>query len=252
MTAQVIMLLYLLTFLTQKVHGAVIINGKNVPDGLMLYMVSVQNNKGHVCGRFLIREDYVITAAHCDKHNPTSVIIGTHNLKNIDDSTMRYSVTRCRHPDYVKVESGDDIMLLKLVGKVQFNNRVQPIPIPRTEVKLKDKAKCRVAGWGFTKTGGKISNGLKVADVSLMSLKECKNKWKFLKHSLPNNITCAAGPKLKAGFCKGDSGGPLICGGKAVGIVSFNMECDTYVPNVYTDVSKYVSWINGIVKQNHC
>lgn len=79
---------------------------------------------------------------------------------------------------------------------------MRPIPIPRTEVKLKDKAKCRVAGWGFTKTGGKISNGLKVADVSLMSLKECKNKWKFLKHSLPNNITCAAGPKLKAGFCK--------------------------------------------------
>uniref|UniRef100_A0A4W6C5G2 Peptidase S1 domain-containing protein n=1 Tax=Lates calcarifer TaxID=8187 RepID=A0A4W6C5G2_LATCA len=47
----------------------------------------------------------------------------------------------------------------------------------------------------------------------------------------------------------GDSGGPLVCSGKAVGVVSFNKyrNCNyPDVPNVYTDISKYLVWINSV------
>lgn len=233
----------------RSAHGSEIINGKIVPDGMMPYMASVQKNRNHVCGGFLISEDFVVTAAHCDKSEPTSVVIGTRTLKKVDDTTMRYNVTRCRHPDYHNVTSGNDIMLLKLSKKVKLNNKVKLIPIPKGEMKLKDKTKCRVAGWGFTTARGKISNVLKVAEVYLTNLKECKSTWKSLR---TNKVICAGGDKTKAGFCKGDSGGPLVCGRTATGIVSFNMECDPNAPNVYTDVSKYLSWIKKIVKQKHC
>lgn len=58
----------LICILAFTAHGTEIINGKKVPDRLMLYVASVQNNKGqHMCGGFLISEDFVVTAAHCDK-----------------------------------------------------------------------------------------------------------------------------------------------------------------------------------------
>ncbi|XP_049321842.1 cathepsin G-like [Astyanax mexicanus] len=50
---------------------------------------------------------------------------------------------------------------------------------------------------------------------------------------------------------QGDSGGPLVCKGTAVGIVSFtdSKSCNSpkMLPNVYTKISKFLPWINGIV-----
>uniref|UniRef100_A0A3B5LN91 trypsin n=1 Tax=Xiphophorus couchianus TaxID=32473 RepID=A0A3B5LN91_9TELE len=229
----------LICILAFTAHGTEIINGKKVPDRLMLYVASVQNNKGqHMCGGFLISEDFVVTAAHCDK----LVVLGTHNLEKVDDGTMRYNVTRCKHPDFNSVASGNDIMLLKLSKKVQLNNKVQPIQIPKGEMKVKDKAKCRVVGWGYTRAGGKVSNVLEMAEVTLTNRKECA----YVSKSI--SAKCCITDKTYQALLssQGDSGGPLVCGATAAGIVSFNRECDPNIPNVYTDVSKYVSWIKKI------
>uniref|UniRef100_A0A3P9IMB9 trypsin n=1 Tax=Oryzias latipes TaxID=8090 RepID=A0A3P9IMB9_ORYLA len=90
-----------------------IVNGIEVPDGKMPYMVSLQNNKnGHVCGGFLISEDFVVTAAHCDnglKH----VILGRHNWKNSNVKKIEIS-NQCKHKNYSDVVNGYDIMLLKV------------------------------------------------------------------------------------------------------------------------------------------
>lgn len=57
-------------------------------------------------------------------------------------------------------------------------------------------------------------------------------------------------------FSQGDSGGPLVCDKKmAVGIVSFNngKTCDyPDVPNVYTDISKFLPWIKDILSKKTC
>ncbi|XP_038572921.1 plasminogen-like [Micropterus salmoides] len=240
-----------------KTRGSEIINGKNTPENSMLYMASVQNNMGHhICGGFLISEDFVVTAAHCDdKMIPLSVVLGTHDLKKVDNNTMRYSVKRCKRPSYSKPSSGSDIMLLKLSKKAQLGKRVRLILLTKADNKIKDKEKCRVAGWGWTQTHGKAVDVLKMVDVPFVNLEVCKKEWAAIGLNLPANVICAGGYGTNKGFCQGDSGGPLVCSGKAVGVVSFNMRknCDyPNVPNVYTDISKYLPWIKNVLKKKDC
>ncbi|CAG01369.1 unnamed protein product, partial [Tetraodon nigroviridis] len=282
--------LLLSPFLAFTALGSAIINGEDVPDKKMLYMASVQSYGEHKCGGFLIRNDFVLTAAHCDYRN-LSVVLGTHNLKAVDGS-MRYRVRKCKHPNFTKVINGSDIMLLKLEKKAQLGKRIQPIPIPKKAHKLKDNAKCLVAGWGFIKKNVKPVD-LQMAEVPVIGMEECRSQWsqKPAETKLPKDVLCAGGYRGNKGFCQvrlpieatcqnlpacectavvknsnnreikattslqGDSGGPLVCGKQAVGIVSFNYNGDCEypkIPNVYVDISKHLSWINKNMVKKIC
>ncbi|XP_038572151.1 duodenase-1-like [Micropterus salmoides] len=244
-----LLLFHVLTCLGQNALGGKIIHGKKAPENSMLYMVSLQNIRGHVCGGFLIREDFVVSAAHCDCLNPTRVVLGSHNLKA--GNTVRSIEKKYKPTSYENVGTGNDIMLLKLSSAVQLNERVQLIQLPKTEISIKDGEKCSVSGWGKTETGGAVVDDLRVVDVSVINPQVCEKTWQ----NLPANVLCAGGYGTNKGFCQGDSGGPLVCNGTAVGIVSFNNDSNCNypdVPNVYTDISKYLPWINKILKENNC
>uniref|UniRef100_A0A3B4EYZ1 Granzyme B(G,H)-like n=1 Tax=Pundamilia nyererei TaxID=303518 RepID=A0A3B4EYZ1_9CICH len=212
--------------------GDHIIDGKKAPENSMQYMASVQDYNGHhVCGGFLITEEFVVSAAHCDD-SLTHVVLGNHNLKNGNHQKIKIE-NKIIHENYQHVGLGNDIMLIKLSEKVQLGHGVRIIPLPPAEINLKENQVCQVAGWGKTKTDGKLVDELMVVNVSVITSKNC-------------------GYETTKGFCQvcflsfqfkmGDSGGPLVCHGFAVGVVSFNYynNCNyPSKPNVYTDISKY-------------
>ena len=73
---------------------------------------------------------------------------------------------------------------------------------------------------------------------------ECKEG--YGSEYYPESMICAGvGGKDS---CQGDSGGPLTCSGELCGIVSWGYGCaEPGYPGVYTRVTSYIDFINGIV-----
>ncbi|KAM4574418.1 trypsin-like isoform 1-T1 [Fundulus diaphanus] len=245
-----VQLFLVLFFLRHTVQEHQIIHGNKAPPNSMPYMVSVQSNGGHTCGGFLISEDFVVTAAHCSIPEPDVVVMGNQDIMSSDIQKRNVEYI-CKYPSYQNVGLGNDIMLLKLSGKVYLDYRVNTIPIPTSDIILADNQICSVAGWGKTETHD-FSHYLRVATVLILNPQKCQMQW---DNTLPSNVICAGGYQTYKGFCQGDSGGPLVCNGKAVGVVSFNKHGNcSYpdVPNIYTDISKYHQWLNTALKERRC
>ncbi|XP_059195073.1 mast cell protease 4-like [Centropristis striata] len=239
------LLLHLPTCLGQ--HAYAVINGEKAAERSMPYMVSVQNRHNHhVCGGFLIRQDFVVTAANCGDTQITHVVVGTNDLKKANRKKISIK-DKHKRPYYTTVGNGFNIMLLKLSKKAKLDNSIRTIPLPSPTENIKDNTPCRVAGWGSTRTGGAVVDELRVVDVSTIKERACENVW---GSNLPPHVICAGGFGTNKGFCQGDAGGPLVCNGKAVGVASHNQRGNCNypdVPNVYTDISKYITWINSII-----
>ncbi|XP_016382554.1 granzyme-like protein 1 [Sinocyclocheilus rhinocerous] len=240
-----LLLASLLPHLTFTAHVNVgIVNGKEAEPHSRPYMVSLQKYFKHVCGGFLISDEFVLTAAHCNKKGLTAVV-GAHDLEN-DKGSVRIKVKSYHmHPDFNIRTLLNDIMLLRLEKEVEQNKIVKRISIPAQEGDIEADSVCSVAGWGKLSLQGKKSKRLMEVDVKIMNNTECKNKWK--DNYSASQMMCVYG---HGGSCSGDSGGPLVCGDTAVGITSFGdpKVCNSRVrPEVYAKISAYLPWIRSII-----
>ncbi|KAJ8374507.1 hypothetical protein SKAU_G00050870 [Synaphobranchus kaupii] len=184
--------------------------------------------------------------------NNMSVVLGSPDIKEGNKNIQRFTVMSRKNPkQYKNVSSGNDIMLLQLSKKVKLSKNVNTVKLQMKDKTISPKTKCIVAGWGSTGLSASVTN-LHVVNVSTIDLDVCQNEWSEVKKKLPDNIICAGGYETKSGACQGDSGGPLVCSGLAVGIVSFNYNgnCNyPNVPNVYTQISKFLPWIKKYIKK---
>ncbi|XP_056615622.1 granzyme H-like [Triplophysa dalaica] len=219
-----------------------IVNGTEAKPHSRPYMVSVQRNKQHICGGFLVSEQFVMTAAHCFENGQSlTVVVGAQDLKHSSDhiAVKFYHI----HPGYDSENLQNDIMLLQFNRTTKKTNSVKPISLPNKKRDIKAKSKCSVAGWGRQTTNGSLTNRLMEVDVTVIDSKSCQKYW-----GKTSRMVCAIG---HGGFCQGDSGGPLVCKDTAVGIVSFNEKnnCNKPTrPNVYTKISKFLPWIKAILE----
>ncbi|XP_073700927.1 mast cell protease 1A-like [Garra rufa] len=226
-----------------------IVNGREAKPHSRPYMVSIQSNNVHICGGFLISNEFVLTAAHCWNGTETlTAVVGAHDLRASRNSDHIGVESYIPHPSYTDHFSWNDIMLLRLQEKVDQNNYAKWILLPEKGEDVKEDTRCSVAGWGRLETHGSKSDRLMEANVYVTDNTECFRKWGGEKYSL-SQMVCTHG---QGGSCLGDSGGPLVCGNTAVGVTAFGYKshCNSpEKPNVYIKISLYIPWINSVIKK---
>lgn len=224
-------------------------------------------NLGFHCGGSLINSRYVLTAGHCINAIPRGwtvigVRLGEYDLTNdvadcVDDvcadAPVDMDIERITvHEDYnPNVKSQwNDIALIRFSREVSFSPYIKPICLPVDEsVRTRNNVgtKAVAAGWGRTETASSSNVKLKV-ELDISDPFKCSLVYKPSGVTLRDTQLCAGGLRGKD-TCSGDSGGPLM---KRIGsnyflfgIVSFGPnKCGTKdVPGVYTNVAKYVDWV---------
>lgn len=92
-----------------------------------------------------------------------------------------------------------------------------------------------------------ISNQLKQVTVVIKDFNKCYMSYKQINITLEPTMICAgkSTSDTVADACMGDSGGALVCGGYAVGIISYGSDkCDKFeYPTINTNISSFKEWI---------
>ncbi|XP_003587611.1 duodenase-1 [Bos taurus] len=243
-----VLLLLLVALLSPTGEAGKIIGGHEAKPHSRPYMAFLQvktSGKSHNCGGFLVREDFVLTAAHC-LGSSINVTLGAHNIMERERKQQVIPMRRAiPHPCYNKKTWANDIMLLKLTRKADITDAVSPIDLPRRLAKVKPGMMCSVAGWGQLGVNMPSTDKLQEVDLEVQSEEECIARF---KKYIPSKQICAGNPSKRKNSFSGDSGGPLVCDGVAQGIVSYGRK-DGTTPDVYTRISSFLSWIHSTMRR---
>ncbi|XP_076590722.1 mannan-binding lectin serine protease 1 isoform X3 [Chaetodon auriga] len=241
----------------------------------------------------LLSDSWVLTAAHVlrSQRRDTSVVpvapehvkvfLGLHDAADKRVSTSRSVEEIFLHPNFQPDNYNNDIALLKLTERVEFNEVIRPVCLPPPHSKDDPPAPLPnslgvVAGWGISNLNasssssssgnpptltsdlGTTSDLLQYVKLPVVSQDECQASYasRSVSYNITDNMFCAGFFEGGRDTCLGDSGGAFVMEEGAgqswavFGLVSWGgpEECGSQrVYGVYTRVAKYVEWIEKLL-----
>ncbi|XP_055968957.1 azurocidin [Sorex fumeus] len=216
-----------------------IVGGRKVSRREIPFLVSLQDQGQHFCGGALVHARFVLTAASCfGNKNPggATVVLGAYDLRRRERSRQVFSISRISENGYDPQENLNDLLLLQLDREANLSREVALLPLPAQNASLEAGTRCRVAGWGNQRSGGRPSRFPRAINVTITSEDQCR----------PGNV-CTGVLSRRGGVCQGDGGTPLICDGLAYGVASFSLGPCGRGPDFFTNVALFRNWIDSVL-----
>ncbi|XP_047105975.1 transmembrane protease serine 9-like [Schistocerca piceifrons] len=203
-----------------------------------------------------------VTLAHTCNVTVTTLVMFSdlQELRNVSHIVV--------HPNLTVARGYPDLALVRITRPLPYKEQIQPVSLPAggvdTEYDLPSGRRCYVAGWGVTgpettnaRTAIALVTGLCVIEdllytlpllqkvtMPLLSFKDCVKKYPWAKDLLvEKEHICTLSIEGKDA-CSGDAGGPLVCDGFMVALVSTGVGCATNTnPTIYSRTDTHMHWI---------
>jgi hypothetical protein len=201
----------------------------------LLFKDNADNRAAEYCGGSLVRENFIVTAAHCSDFvtaDQVQVLTGTRRL---DGSGDRREVTRINvHPNWNADTFDNDVAVWQLsanaTGIALATLATDDGPVGSNLL---------ASGWGETEAGPPPID-LHRVEVPLVTEANCNDQNSY-NGAVTGTMICAGLDQGGMDTCQGDSGGPLTRGPNnfvLTGITSWGSGCaDPNFFGVYTRVS---------------
>lgn len=205
--------------------ASAVLGGKPATTGKYPYLIAIETpDHQELCTGALIAPDKVLSAAHCfDDMDVTGLrFIGGRTDLGTTKGQVRHAVKVKVHPDYQGFAGDYDAALVTLDKALPY--RTVPVARPADSALYGYGRPATVLGWGRTGTETAVANSdaaaagrrLKEATLKLAPMSDC-GPWSSTSAVKICGLPRSAVPES---VCAGDSGGPLIAGGRVIGIVS--------------------------------
>lgn len=246
-------------------------NNESVPPGFWPWLVAIYKKRlyelNFQCSGTLISNKLVLTAAHClwlnEPRKPTNtlVAIGRYNLRDWTEAATKLLDASAFyfHPNYM--QGGNrfdaDLAIIRLAKPIIYNRLMRPICLPQRWGLRLPKIGTFI---GWRHEDEQMINVPRLMNMQMITRQECVARNSSFEYISSNRTFCAV-YGVGRGPCDKDAGGGIanwsngrwfITGIFSVALAdAVHNTCDQFASIVFTDVSKFVDWVEQVKSTVH-